>query len=173
MPKRQTILLILTGLAVAFGAFSLMTTEDKSKDAARRKSDKEFAAVIAQVDEALAKNALSAIEKHRMALIGGQDVADPFLKREKSNGAGELATRQGDDRFAYSGYVSLGKIRIAVINDSEYKAGEPVDDTGYVVTSITPSMVVLKGRNPQNGTMDQVAVPIQEDVITFAEEASE
>lgn len=173
MPNRQTILLILTGFALAYGAYSLLAGSDTGPAPAAVKSDKELAALVEQVDAALAEHALNPVEQHRMALLSGETVADPFLKREPKNGDSRLAMREGDDRFTYSGYIALGPTRYAVINESEYTTGQVVDDTGYAVVSITPEMVLLEGRNQGSGAMEQVAIPIQEDLITFAEEPSE
>lgn len=43
----------------------------------------------------------------------------------------------------YTGYVAIGNSVLAILDGLEYRVGETVADTGYVVKSITPGKVVL------------------------------
>jgi hypothetical protein len=43
-------------------------------------------------------------------------------------------------------------------------------ETGFTLLDIRPESVVLQGRNPQTGVLENVVVPIEEDIIKFVEE---
>ena len=45
--------------------------------------------------------------------------------------------------IAFTGYVAIGNSVLAILDGLEYRVGETVADTGYVVKSITPGKVVL------------------------------
>lgn len=45
--------------------------------------------------------------------------------------------------IAYTGYVAIGNSVLAILDGLEYRVGETVADTGYMVKSITPGKVVL------------------------------
>jgi hypothetical protein len=49
-------------------------------------------------------------------------------------------TRTG---FIYTGYLELGKTKLAVINGLEYSVGESLDPNGLYVKSISPHHVVI------------------------------
>ncbi|BBD08518.1 hypothetical protein [Desulfovibrio ferrophilus] len=168
MPKRQAILLVLMGLALVYAVFTLIGGD--TAQTAPRTTTKDFAELVAGVQKASEVNALTEVEEHRIALLGGEHSPDPLLKRDPTQAEAESSARQGDSRFTYSGYMSIGSNQFAVINASEYTEGELVDETGYTLLSIAPDHVTLEGRNAETGVADKVAIPIQEDIITFVED---
>ncbi len=62
--------------------------------------------------------------------------------------------------FVYSGYIETGTRKVAVINDTEYVAGDPlVDMKGLFVKRISPSSVLIENRKDKT----EFEVPINED----------
>jgi len=60
--------------------------------------------------------------------------------------------------FIYSGYLEVGKKRMAIINGIEYNEGEVLDVKGYMLKSVSPSRVLIENR----GIGATVNVPLQE-----------
>lgn len=168
MQKRQTILLILMGLAVIYAGFSFLS--GGGAEPPNRTTAKDFTELIDGVKTASAQNALNPVEEHRLAVLGGGTGADPMLKRDPAPEGTEIASRTGDDRFTYSGYLSIGEMKMALINSSEYSEGDLVDETGYTLLTIRADSIILQGRAAETGQEEKVAIPIQEDIITFVED---
>jgi len=59
----------------------------------------------------------------------------------------------------YTGYLEMGTMRLAIINGTEYSAGDRLEQGGYVVQSISPGQIVLA---TTDGTKDMFIVPLQE-----------
>ncbi|MBU1001954.1 MAG: general secretion pathway protein GspB [Proteobacteria bacterium] len=171
MPKRQAILLILMGLAVIYAAFTLIGGD--STASTPRTTAKDFTELLEGVKKSTELNALTEVEEHRITLLSGEESPDPLLKRDPIQGDADSTARQGDTRFVYSGFLRIGAKRLAVINNSEYSEGELVDETGYTLLTIAPGQVTLEGRSAENGGTDKVAIPIQEDIISFVEDKNE
>ena len=72
--------------------------------------------------------------------------------------------RQGDARrrpkieFVYTGYLEVGRKRMAIINGMEYREGEALDIKGFVLKSVSPTKVVIENR----GIGATLNVPLQE-----------
>lgn len=51
--------------------------------------------------------------------------------------------------FIYSGYLEMGKRRVAIVNGLEYLVGDSIDSAGYYLADIQPEKVVImeKGRS--------------------------
>jgi len=168
MQKRQTILLIVMGLALVYAAFTFLT--GGTKDTAQQTTPKDFKELLEGVHAASIKASLDAVEQRRIDILSGEATSDPLLKRRGDKNEDKVATRTGDNRFVYNGFISLSGRKMALINDSEYSLGDLVDESGYTLIAIDDASVILKGRNPQTGQEDKVAIPIKEDIITFVED---
>lgn len=171
MPKRQIFLLALMGLAVVFGAYSLLTA-DSGKSAGGKDIGPQLDGIVKSVQAAVDKERLSDLEAFRLSRVRPEAVGDPFLRAPEDAEGGEEYTSATDEngRFVFSGVISVGRASFAIINDSEYKVGETVDETGFVLADIRPDAVVLRGRDPQSGALQNLMVPIQDDLINFVED---
>ncbi|QTA79322.1 Uncharacterized protein dnl_15840 [Desulfonema limicola] len=56
----------------------------------------------------------------------------------------------------YSGYLSMGNKKFAVLNGSEYQAGENLESSSYVIEKIYPDKVVIRKNNE-----NEIIVPIE------------
>ena len=170
MPKRQIILLVLMGLAVLYGASTLLLGDGK-QDRPWRARQEDLDKLSKQVDEMLAPSKLTPVEAYRLAILDGDGVADPLAKASPETQEQELASRTGDERFTYSAYLNIGGMELAVINAEECTLGDPVADTGYTLATLNRERAVVQGNNPETGIMEKVVIPIQEDIVTFPEES--
>jgi hypothetical protein len=74
--------------------------------------------------------------------------ADPFKFTEvpdKARGAGRTAADdQNRDELIYTGYLTMNKRKLAVINNVEYEAGDSLVGKDFKVKRIGPAEVVLE-----------------------------
>ncbi|MCK9239205.1 hypothetical protein [Desulfocurvus sp.] len=173
MPKRQVLLLVVMVLALAYAGYDFLLA-DKGRDpgALAAERARRLEAVASSVRDVVAKDRLTAIEAYRLTRVAPGQGPDPLVRTRPPAGGGEDVDEilEAGGRFVYSGMVALGASRLAVVNDSEYRTGELVGETGFSLVDIRADAVVLQGRNPQTGALENVIVPIEEDIINFVEE---
>jgi len=63
-----------------------------------------------------------------------------------------------DIDIVYSGYLSLGDLNLAIINNLEYQAGEELEQGGYVIEQIYPEKAIIR----VIGTRRNIVVPLEE-----------
>jgi hypothetical protein len=150
MKKREKIILAVMLVALLYTAYSfLWPSSSQVSQPASVAVDKDLAAVKGlsnELTEDLKKEALTDTERFILDRAEAEWPGDPFLQEKLSatpDGArGTVGAKPSD--FFYSGFVEVGKKRLAVINGMEYEAGEQLESGGYVVKSIEPDKVVLE-----------------------------
>lgn len=50
----------------------------------------------------------------------------------------------------YSGFITMGKRKLAIIDGREYTVGERLEDSAYMVKEITPDHIVIGGSGRRN-----------------------
>jgi type II secretory pathway component PulC len=91
---------------------------------------------------------------------------DPFLdaraykswSQVKATAATAGAAVAPKIEFVYSGYLEVGRKRMAIINGMEYGEGDGLDTKGYMLKSVSPASVVIENR----GIGATVNVPLLE-----------
>ena len=63
--------------------------------------------------------------------------------------------------FTYSGFMEIGRERIAIINGMQYQAGDEVKPDGYIVRAIHPKKVILQIK----GEKKKIILPISEEEL--------
>lgn len=128
--------------------------------------------IIKQTDKAVADGRPSDLELYKIAQAEEEWTADPFYKRpdRPESAASEKTADDGPQvlkrDFRYSGYVAMGKRRLAVINGMEYAVGEQLEDEGYFVVEISPKRVIIEHR-VNGAATGRVIVPISESMNFF------
>ena len=126
MTKREKVLLGVMGAAalVAAGVF-VLTGPGKG---ARTGPDKTVAAAKSNADA------------QDMALRPWSTVVfyDKALDIKTDAGKGELMP-------AFTGYVELGALRLAIIDGYEYREGDELETGGFLVDEVKPTQVTLRG----------------------------
>lgn len=164
MQKREKILIALMAVAVLYGALELFILSGRSQ----RPPDGPSPATVVQDVRDAADQAKSAVEE--AALSDEQrrvlEVAAapwrpdlfyplPEMERIPRDDAVDAAPEVG---FEYSGYLAVGDREMAIINGVEYRVGETVAETGYVLRAITPDRVFVEA--PGDG--ERLSVPYSE-----------
>jgi hypothetical protein len=148
--KRQIIIIVVAIAAILFAVYTLLFSGKSSKDA-KESNPAGKDNYMSSIAGDLMKNPLNLTD----AYIVGRAEADwgksPFWEKGSYR---EWASRNDaktkDDpasKIIYSGYVDVGKKKMAVINGLEYSVGEKLEIEGYVLKKITAAKVVISNKN--------------------------
>jgi hypothetical protein len=167
--KRQIIILGVMLLAVLYGAYEFFSTGRKGQvvvDTAKKAVD--LNAFIGDITSSLTKDSSSPVDAHMIKRAETPWLRDPFYERksyrqlivaDKPAQAGGAATFSVEkSKFNYTGYLDMGSKKIAIVNGSEYAAGDALDVDGYVLNGIYPDRIVVHHRENRR-TLD---IPLQE-----------
>ena len=162
MSKREKIILFVTVLAIGFGVYNFFIASPSKH--ARIETGKKLTGlneIIADVTDQLNKAGLTEAEAFVIARAEAEWVKDPFLATRFTGrfGPSEPAAQAEEVIFTYTGYMEMGKKRLAVIHGLEYQTGEELDLGGYVVRSIHSDRVVIKGK----GRQELITVPFKQE----------
>jgi hypothetical protein len=162
MEKREKVLLALMIIAIGYGAFELFVRPAfKTADAPAAVNVDEATNLSQTLSKSLAEAELRVEEKLILEKAAAPWTADPFYDwphpraAEATDTKPALALEQIGKTIIYSGYLEMGRTRIAVINGLEYRVGETLVDGSFVVERITPASVTLKAAQSQQ----QLVIP--------------
>jgi hypothetical protein len=163
MSKREKIILVLTAIAVLYGAFEyLWPSGENAVPVQSRKSTEELNAYVTGIAASLAPMSVSKTEKYAIASAAAKWAEDPFLKAILPEKQGPIESEGTipveEHNFRYTGYIEMGDTRLAIINGREYTAGEELELPGYFLLEIDASKVRI-GRKGSNQT---VVIPLEE-----------
>ena len=150
MSNREKIFVILMAAAVLYGAYAfLFSSPPRSEFQDLDKRLVELKGLVTSIAGTLKKEEpeLQNVSVVIARASAGWD-KDPFLEVESPEKA-ETAVQgprvaAGGLGLVYSGYLEAGDKRLAVINGLGYEVGEKVGSVGHVITSISPTQVVLE-----------------------------
>ena len=137
--KRQIIIIIIAIAAVVLAAYTLLSGGKSPKDA------KESTAAgkdnyISSIAGDLMKNPVSVAEAYIVSRAETDWGRNPFWEKSSYRewAAREDAKSKDDPaaKIIYSGYVDVGKKKMAVINGLEYSVGEKLEIDGYVLKKL-------------------------------------
>jgi len=157
--KREKIIIIITALTLVYGVYILFF-QGRAEKAAKGKTSVE--AVEKKMEDLKdgIKKAQEAINNSKPGVLASYIVAnadvpyidDPFYYRSSAvEVAAESALVQEETgpgiELVYSGFMSIGVRRIAIINDREYEVGDDVAGMGYFLRRIRPDLVEIESRD--------------------------
>jgi hypothetical protein len=152
MSKREKIILFAMVLAILYGGYKLFNTpfSDTGIESPRQKEARldEF---VTDIAVKLKEKDVSKTDKFIIARAKEAWAGDPFLKiglpvaSEVKQERVQASTPNMS--FKYSGYMEMGRQRLAVINGMEYVVGDELEPGGYIVNSISASQVVIGIKN--------------------------
>ncbi len=105
--------------------------------------------IVEQARKTLAEAVITPSQLYVLDAAVRQAAPNPFHPVQgKGDGAGGAGPdgkggKSAAHDIAYTGYVAIGNSVLGILDGLEYRVGETVADTGYVVKSITPGKVVL------------------------------
>lgn len=155
MSNREKIIIFLTLAAAVYGLvdFLLLGGGDGNDRATSAQTVN-----ATQLSRDLAQDEPTAVETYILERVSKTWSKDPFYLREQA--AAPTAEKQ-EAVFVYSGFVDYGGVKVAVINGLEYEVGDELEQSGYVVRSISSDHVVLED-TVKSG---EVKVPFEQDMF--------
>jgi len=163
MSKREKIILLITVIALIYGLYTLLFGSSTKKS--RITSENQVADIkklVSDVKAGLDKGKFSKVEGYIMDRAKTPWPRDPFLQREAAETEKVVEEVKEEVNFVYSGYVALGSTKLAIINGKEYRAGETLEEVGYMLRKILPERVLIKNKKSRKN----IIVPHQDGVIT-------
>lgn len=157
MNKRERILVVAMSVALVAGALSVVSDLSKRKSGKTGKPGSRSLDLGVQAFADAQRAALAAVrltpgEKTALDRATGTWAESPFIDRVGGIRTGEGAVSE----FRYTGFMRFGDNRLAIVNGREYRTGETITATDFIVETIEPDQVILaagKGR--------RVTVPLQ------------
>ncbi len=148
MAKRERIILIVMGLVVLYGIYSLFfTAPTKVAKVKLKKSTGEVKKFVTDMNAAL-KDDFSEQHRYIIAQAKAEWPKDPFWITKvpaKTDIVVENTrkTTASKEEFAYTGYLKMGERKLAIINGMEYEMGDQMEKEGPIVKAIDPLQVVI------------------------------
>jgi len=155
--RRELIILGLAGLAViylVFDFFIMPSFKPKKADTAQAQNI-DIKTLLAEMSQYAKKDGSVDNILYTMSRADLTWPRDPFLYEDLASAASVEGQKT---KFNYTGFVMLGKNRLAVINGIEYQMGESVAGADFIIKAINPNDVVLE--NLVNRS--RLSIPIQE-----------
>lgn len=155
--QREKIILIAMILAVMYGLFEFLFSSSPDPDmVANQKKLEELKNSLSTSAIVISTAKLSDNQLYIIDNAAREWENNPFknnlsrdiLPGEKVNSAQEgKDNKKGIRELIYSGFLSMAKKRVAIINGLEYEVGDELETGGYIVNRIKPSEVLLKIKN--------------------------
>ncbi len=168
MSKREKIIILMTLLAVIYGAYNFLFSSSPSSNLQIQiKGAEELNNFVTNLSKDIRKEGLAAADSDILDRIVAEWRNDPMI-RSTARLSRELEIKEEekvivmdvaeDIDIVYSGYLSLGDLNLAIINNLEYQAGEELEQGGYVIEQIYPEKAIIR----VIGTRRNIVVPLEE-----------
>lgn len=162
MTNREKIIVGLMLLTVAYGVYTLFFSSPRQ--AATVSGRKELATLSTFVTK-VAEKTKTGVSKEQAYILQKAQAKwkqDPLIQiQPKQTEEKEVDSKPLvlNSDIAYTGFLSMGNKRLAIINGTEYEAGEKLEPDGFVIRSILPNHVVIALPGKENKTM---IIPMEE-----------
>ncbi len=150
MTTREKIILALSLLTVLFGVYEVFLADsDSSPSKQKGETASEIAQFIQQVSVQIKQTEPSQTEKYIITHSQFPWKKNPFidsltiLAGKSSQRTQNRKDENSPPRWKYSGFISLGSKKIAIINGIEYEVGESLLSTGYYLKKIYQDHIEL------------------------------
>ncbi len=150
-------------LVIIYGFYSLIMAS-RVKLAAPNSNMRaaELQSFVTQTTATIGSEMPSAYDIYVASRAGSPWESNPFYRKGWAENSGHSRSKDNtslQSLFVYSGYIETGTRKVAVINDTEYMAGDPlVDKKGFFVKKISPSSVLIENRKEKT----EFTVPLSE-----------
>lgn len=148
--KREKIILGLMAIAILYAAFDFLTSSKKDPGMDTGQRTAELNNYVADLTTSLAKETAKNPGVLVFSRAEKEWTQDPFLGdkayklwTEVKAPVKEIAPKI---ELAYTGYLEVGRKRMAIINGVEYREGEALDIAGFVLKTISPTRIAIENR---------------------------
>ena len=164
LSKRQMIILVVMAIAILYAAVDFLAPKKKASAPDMTQKTAELSAFVTDLTAGLDKDTTKNLNALIFSRAEKEWTHDPFLdaKSYRAWSKARETVKEGGAapkiEFTYTGYLEMGRKRIAIINGIEYKEGEPLDIKGFVLKSVSPARVAIENRT----TRATLNIPLQE-----------
>jgi hypothetical protein len=166
--KREKLIILVMFLAVAYGVYAVFFSSP-SKTTIVDKGPKlnELNKLVTTVSQSLTQESLSEADIYIIKRAEAPWRDDLFSERyekkptEEDKKKGVADSTPQKSTFTYSGFMEIGRERIAIINGMQYQTGDEVKPDGYIVRAIHPKKVILEIK----GKKEKIILPISEEEL--------
>ena len=156
-------------LAVIFGGYNLLhKSPSKTGVSSPGKGTESLNKFVIDVASRITDSSLTDFNNYIVAKASEDWTQNPFINYESPTQA-EVITEIAEDRtesskqesvLSYTGYLKIGDKSFAIINGTEFEAGEKLPQTGHFLRSIHPTWVEIG----VEGDLQTIVIPMQEPV---------
>jgi hypothetical protein len=174
MTTREKIIVAIMCLTIVYGAWELLGARRTGNKAPAVKSTStgDLKSFVAEVARKLADEKSAKEHRYMIAQAGAPWTKDPFLQSAnalKPSLTPQVKTPKAAPRkpapvFVYTGYLSTGDSKLAIINGLEYAEGESLSVEDYYVRTILPNRVVIARINGP-GTVQLPIVDMNSEIV--------
>lgn len=152
------------GIAILYAAVDFLMPKKKNPVIDEKQKTEELNTFMTALSAGMGKDAVKNLGPLIFSRAEKEWTQDPFLDNKSFKAWVQVKkpVKEGTPApkidFTYTGYLEMGRKRIAIINSIEYSEGESLDVKGYVLKSVSPTRIVIENR----GTGATVNVPLLE-----------
>ena len=155
-------------LAVAYGVYAVFfSSPSKTTLVDKSINLNELNKLVTTVSQTLTQESLSEADIYIIKRAEAPWRDDLFSERyekkptEEDKKKGVADSTPQKSTFTYSGFMEIGRERIAIINGMQYQTGDEVKPDGYIVRAIHPKKVILEIK----GEKEKIILPISEEEL--------
>lgn len=154
MTTREKIIVGFMCLTIAYGAYELIGPRTTRKAAPRPAANpmEETRKFVSEVTQKMAKGKIGKEFQYMVAQAGADWTRDPFLQSTlplKEQLVAQAPSRKQSEStapgrsFAFTGFLQIGKTKLAVINGTEYAVGEALEVSGYYLKNVSAEKATI------------------------------
>ncbi len=158
LTKQQIIILSVTAVVALYGVYDFfIAPRAKSVSYSMKNESSGLETFLSGITATITKGSVTAADNYTIKRAETKWKHDPFydqksysdwIKSEKHETESDL---QSEPVFNYSGYISMGNKKIAIINGIEYEPGDNLEMEGYVLEKIYPDKAIIVNKKTQSG----------------------
>jgi hypothetical protein len=160
--KREKIILGLMAIALLYAAFDFLTSRKKDQGVDMGHKTAELNTFVTDLTGSLGKDTSKNLDTLVFSRAEKEWTQDPFLdtKAYLLWNEAKMPVKSAAPKIdiAYTGYLEVGRKRMAILNGVEYREGDPLDIKGLVLKTISPTRVTIENST----TRKLLNVPLEE-----------
>jgi len=175
MSKRERVIIFLMLFAVIYGGYTMLyKSPSKTGVSSPGKGTEDLNKYVIDVASRITDSSLTDFSNYIVAKASDNWTQNPFIEYELPVQA-EVITDIAGDRtegliqesgLFYTGYLKIGDKSLAIINGTEFEAGEKLPQPGHFLRSIHPTWVEIG----IEGDFQTIVIPMQEPVASPSDE---
>ncbi len=163
--KREKIIMGLLAIVLLYAAFDHLMSSKKGQGEDMGRKTAELNTFVTDITAGVGKNLSNNLGVLVFSRAEKEWTQDPFLDgkaykswTEAKMPAKERLAAAPKIEIAYTGYLEVGRTRMAIVNGVEYREGEALDIKGFVLKTVSPTSIAVENR----ATRTLLNVPLQE-----------